>query len=112
MYGWFCRSLRFICHDSETARSPFDRWIRANVPMEQITFRATEQRVLQRALRAGAGIGFMGSRDAESSPDLVEVWPARDEWSANLWLVTHVDLHRTIKVKTFTSFLKEEAKNW
>ena len=103
---------RFLCHDSETARSPFDRWIRAHVPVEQITFRATEQRVLQRALRAGAGIGFMGSRDAAANPDLVEIWPARDEWAADLWLVTHVDLHRTIKVKTFTDFLKKEMKNW
>lgn len=103
---------RFLCHDSETARSPFDRWIRAHVPEEQITFRATEQRVLQRALRAGAGIGFMGSRDAAAHPELVEIWPAREEWSADIWLVTHVDLHRTIKVKTFTDFLKEEMKAW
>ncbi|MBT8476860.1 MAG: LysR family transcriptional regulator, partial [Alphaproteobacteria bacterium] len=36
---------RFVCHDSETARSPFDRWIQSHVPKEQIVFRATEQHV-------------------------------------------------------------------
>jgi hypothetical protein len=29
-----------------------------------------------------------------------------------LWLVTHVDLHRTTKVQSFLTFLKAEAKSW
>ena len=103
---------RFICHDSETARSPFDRWIRDNVPDTQITFRATEQFVMQRAVIAGAGIGFMSFWEAEHYPDLVQMLPPRDEWMAPLWLVTHVDLHRTMKVQTFTNFLKAEAEHW
>ena len=102
----------FICHDSETSRAPFDRWIRANIPAEQISFRATEQMVMQRALLAGAGIGYMPLWEVEQHPDLVQVLPPRDEWSAPLWLVTHVDLHRTMKVQTFTQFLKDEAKTW
>ncbi len=103
---------RFVCHDSETARSPFDRWIRANIPPEQISFRATEQWVLHRAILDGAGIGFVALWQAENHPDLVEVMPEREDWTADLWLVTHVDLHRTMKVQCFTSFLKEEAKGW
>ena len=106
------RTHRFICHDSETARAPFDRWIRANIPAEQITFRATEQGVMQRAVRAGAGIGFMPLWFARNIADLIQVMPPRDDWSAPLWLVTHVDLHRTMKVQTFTAFLKDEAKAW
>lgn len=103
---------RFICHDSEPARAPFDRWLRANIPAEQITFRATEQSVMRRAILDGAGIGFMALWDARDHPDLVQVMPPRDEWSSSLWLVTHVDLHRTMKVQSFTGFLKEEAKAW
>jgi len=34
------------------------------------------------------------------------------EWTSDLWLVTHVDLHRTPKVQTFLKFLKAEAKAW
>ncbi len=103
---------RFLCHDSETARSPFDRWIWSNVPKEQIVFRALEQHILRDALRAGAGIGFMALWDARGDPDLVQVFPPRPEWSAPIWLVTHVDLHRTVKVQSFTAFLKEDAKTW
>ena len=103
---------RFLCHDSDTARAPFDQWIRENVSAEQLTFRATEQTVLQRALCEGAGIGYMPLWDAANYPDLVQVMPPDDAWSAPLWLVTHVDLHRTTKVQTFTAFLKEEARSW
>ncbi len=103
---------RFVCHDSETSRAPFDRWIWSHVPKEQIVFRATEQHVLQGALRAGAGIGYMPCWTAHEYPELVQVLPPRVEWSAQIWLVTHVDLHRTIKVQSFTAFLKEAAKGW
>jgi hypothetical protein len=29
-----------------------------------------------------------------------------------LWIVTHVDLHRTRKVQAFLGHLKEAAKGW
>jgi DNA-binding transcriptional LysR family regulator len=67
---------------------------------------------MRSAILSGAGIGFMPLWDARHYPDLVQVLPPRDEWTAPLWLVTHVDLHRTMKVQTFTNFLKQEAKGW
>jgi DNA-binding transcriptional LysR family regulator len=103
---------RFVSQDNEDSRAPFDRWIRENIPAEQITLRASEQSVLQDAIHAGAGIGFMAQAAARTHPELVPLIAARDEWAAPLWLVTHVDLHRTMKVQTFTTFLKEEARNW
>ena len=42
----------------------------------------------------------------------MEVTPSRDDWSGPLWLVTHVDLHRTTKVQAFLSFLREAAQAW
>jgi len=43
---------------------------------------------------------------------LTEVLAPRDDWSAPLWLVTHMDLHRTTKVQAFLSFLKDQAAQW
>ena len=63
-------------------------------------------------LTAGAGIGFMTVKDAESHPDMVQIAPPRPEWYASLWLVSHVDLHRTAKVQAFLKFVKEQAKDW
>jgi len=103
---------RFVGHDSETARAPFERWLRAKVPVEQITFRAVEQSVIRQAVIEGAGIGFLPIWDVPEDRDLVQVLPPRPDWAAPLWLVTHVDLHRTAKVRTFTAFLKEDVASW
>ncbi|MGR3469088.1 MAG: LysR family transcriptional regulator, partial [Shimia sp.] len=84
----------FVGHDNET-RAPFNIWLRANVPTEAIGFRTLDNRSQEDAVRAGAGIGFLPVLTSRDDPDLVQIAPSRDEWSAPLWLVTHVDLHRT-----------------
>jgi len=64
------------------------------------------------AVRAGAGIGFMPVYLGEADPNLVQVLPPREDWTSPLWLVTHVDLHRTTKVQAFLKFLKDAATGW
>ncbi|WP_435256469.1 LysR family transcriptional regulator [Thioclava sp. FR2] len=102
----------FICVDNEATRAPFYRWLMAQVPPERITFRSTEPAALDEAVRLGAGIGFMSAFKAEGDPNLVEILAPRPEWEAQLWLVTHVDLHRTRKVQAFLQHLKDAAKGW
>ena len=36
----------------------------------------------------------------------------REEWETPLWLVTHVDLHRTTKVQAFVAHIREAARGW
>lgn len=101
---------RFAVLDSDKSRAPFERWLRARVPETCLTYRATDVRNLLDAVLAGAGIGFVMHHELAAHPDLVEVMPSLDEWSAPLWLVTHVDLHRTPKVQAFLRFLKDHIK--
>lgn len=103
---------RFICHDSDDNRAPFYQWMRAHVPESAMTFRSTDSSALEAALLAGAGIGFLALDDAARHETLVEVHPRQDDWSAPLWLVTHVDLHRTMKVQSFLSFIKAQTRDW
>ena len=103
---------QFCAHDNRESRAPFYRWLFDRVPAEQIVFRAPDNRVLRDAIFAGAGIGFLGSQDMIGNSGLVEVFPSQDEWAVPLWLVTHVDLHRTTKVQSFLTFLKAQAKTW
>ena len=58
------------------------------------------------------GIGFSTSWSKNERDGLRLVFPPRPEWDSPLWLVTHVDLHRTAKVQTFVTHLKEFAKTW
>ncbi len=103
---------RFVGNDDENSRAPFSRWLRVYAPSEAITFRCTNGFTMQEAVLAGAGIGFMTRWEAERHPALVKVMDPLPEWSGTLWLVTHVDLHRTNKVQTFLKFLKERSKDW
>lgn len=103
---------RFVGSDNPESRAPFARWMRATLPAEAISFRTTEQQAMEAAVLSGAGIGFLPLRRAHGHPDLVEVLPTRPDWDAPLWIVTHVDLHRTRKVQAFLAALKEAAKSW
>ena len=102
----------FVGMDSETSRAPFAVWMRTHLPASVNVFRCTDNMAIREAVVAGAGLGFISACEASRHTDLVEVMPPREEWSAPLWLVTHVDLHRTTKVQAFLSVLKEEAKSW
>lgn len=103
---------RFIGPESPESRAPFYRWLRDKVPAEAITFCITEPAANLEALKAGLGLGFCNTHYAKENPDLVEIMPARPEWSAPLWIVTHVDLHRTLKVQSFLAHLKRAAAEW
>lgn len=103
---------QFVAADDLTNRAPFSRWLIEKVEPEQIAFRGTDIRVIKDAIVSGAGIGFLPCWEGENLPNLVQLFEPIEEWGGQLWLVTHVDLHRTTKVQTFLKFLKEEAKGW
>ncbi|MEC8196567.1 MAG: LysR substrate-binding domain-containing protein, partial [Pseudomonadota bacterium] len=103
---------RFVGHDNPDSRAPFYRWLRTQVPRENVVFRSTSDRAIAAAVRHGAGLGFLPVWDVESTEPLTQVLAPKPEWDINVRLITHVDLHRTIKVQTFLAFLKERAQDW
>lgn len=106
------KNHRFVGNDDEKSRAPFSRWLRVHAPEEALTFLCSSGFTMREAVLAGAGIGFMAKWEAARHPDLQEVVDPLPEWEGNLWLVTHVDLHRTTKVQSFLTFLKERAQEW
>jgi len=103
---------RFVGPSDENHRASFFQWLKAEVPVDRVTVRVSDLRDCYEAVAAGAGIGFVPLWFAQKTPDLVPVLPPQDGWSVSLWLVTHVDLHRTAKVQAFTAALKDAAKDW
>ena len=100
---------RFIGPDNPDSRAPYYLWMQQNVPDAAITFRCTDTYAATEALCSGAGIGFLLMSKVPKALDLVQVHGPRPEWKVPLWLVTHVDLHRTTKVQALLSFLKTDA---
>lgn len=101
---------RFVGEDNRNSRAPYNIWMREHVPDSAVTFRCTDINAVVAAIKAGAGIGFLMRAGVAQIPDVVQVHAPRPEWAAPLWLVTHVDLHRTTKVQALLRFLKENIR--
>lgn len=103
---------RFVGMDTHDSRAPFYAWLRDNVPNANMVYRATEVVAIEPAVRMGIGIGFVRPSEAAVDPALVEIMPPVPQWASHLWAVTHVDLHRTLKVQKFLAHLKVMAAGW
>ncbi|PKP83687.1 MAG: LysR family transcriptional regulator [Alphaproteobacteria bacterium HGW-Alphaproteobacteria-2] len=97
---------------SGPSRAPASVWMRSHLPEAAISFRVSHQSGVLDAIHAGAGIGFLPVWCGRGEPGLVEVLAPRPEWSSDLWLVTHVDLHRSSKVQEFLHLVREAARTW
>lgn len=100
---------RFVAFDDLDVRAGFQQWLLQHVTTDQFAFRSNEKRAMDAAIRAGIGIGFLETSKGRGDDDLVEIMPSQESWASPLWLVTHVDLHRTAKVQAFLGFLKGYA---
>lgn len=100
---------RFIGPDAQDSRAPFFRWLSERIAPERFVFRSNEAEAQSRAIRLGIGLGFLPVHEARAGNGLLEVMGPKPEWDAPLWLVTHVDLHRTPKVQAALAALKEAA---
>ena len=95
------------------SRAPFHRWLAAAVPAERVIFRAGDMRAVAAAVRRRRRDRLPAGAEVPIAEGLVRGAAGRGpngRWT--LWLVTHVDLHRTTKVQAFLAHLKREAKSW
>ena len=110
--GYDLTGHRFVGTVDDTPRAGFMQWLQADVPASQIVYRTSDMRNMSDAVQSGVGAGFCAKWAAQRDPDLVELCPAKPEWRAPVWLVTHVDLHRTAKVQSVAAALKAASKDW
>ena len=101
---------QFVTHIDPDHSAPFYRWLAERVPGARRTVRSTDLTVIREAVLAGAGAGFLSEYDRLQAPHLQELYPAQDDWCVDLWIVTHVDLHRSIKVQAFLDLLKARMR--
>jgi DNA-binding transcriptional LysR family regulator len=102
----------FVGADSDDSRVPYLRWLERTVPRHLVRFRTDDTKAQEEAVIAGAGLGFMPIWRAVRFSDLIQVLAPRSVWDVRLWLVTHVDLHRSAKVQAALTHLKAEAATW
>ncbi|MEO1537792.1 MAG: LysR family transcriptional regulator [Pseudomonadota bacterium] len=96
----------FVGNPRKQSSAPFEAWLADNVRPERIVFQTADALVLEQAIKGGLGIGFLPITRPEAPADHVQIGPSLDEWTVHVWLVTHVNLHRTEKVQAMLSCLK------
>jgi DNA-binding transcriptional LysR family regulator len=79
---------------------PYTQWLNSHIPSESFVLRTSSQQAITAAVKQGLGLGFVAEHEARS-PRLTQIIPPADDWSVPLWLVTHADLRRTLKVQEF-----------
>lgn len=99
---------RFVTEDLDDSRAPYTRWLSDLDPPPHIALRSNEAEERYSAMVDGIGLGFHYGRDPEQK--LIEIIPSQPEWEFTVWLVTHVDLHRTPKVQAAVSVIKETLR--
>lgn len=86
--------------------APVEAWMAEHIPPDRVAIKTSHPVATQNAVLSGAGIGLMPEGMARTCSDLVEIAAPRDDWTAPIWLVTHVDLHRTEKVQAMLRCIK------
>lgn len=100
---------KFVVPLVQNNAPPFATWIKDHVREDQIAMASRDIWVSVEAITAGVGIGFMANHEAINRGSFRAILPQNKAWSVPLWLVTHVDLHRTQKVQAMSSLLKSAS---
>lgn len=77
-----------------------------DIPTAALRFVTNDPIIALEALKLGIGLGVAASEDVCDLPDLLEVLPSLESIHADVWLVTHVDLHRNRLVQEMLQHLK------
>ncbi|MEE2859894.1 MAG: LysR family transcriptional regulator [Pseudomonadota bacterium] len=93
----------FALPGAEAQRAPYMRWLHDRILPENVLLIASDESAREAAIRAGLAVGPLSAGRAEGLVPAL----ALPEWESQLWLVTHVDLHRTPKVQAALSALRE-----
>jgi len=86
-------------------------WIEKNFSNTQRIYRATSFPVMLAMAHEGIGIAWLACLLGDPDPELHRIPVQQVEPSLGLWVLSHVDLRTTARVRIFRDFLVEEIKN-
>lgn len=81
------------------------RWVAAHVPPERIAVRVDSLTAMVDAVKAGLGVGFLLCFLGDRDKDLVRVAEPMPALDTQLWILTHPDVRRVTRIRTFTDHL-------
>lgn len=96
----------WIAPDASMSTSTVGRWMQAHVAPAAVVLRADSLMALRQAALAGIGRAVLPCYLGDTTPGLVRTMPQLIEGlQTSLWVLTHEDLRRSARVRSFTGFL-------
>ena len=80
------------------------------LPGVQPVLRVNSVAAAMAAAKAGIGLATLPTGLADLEPDLQRVTDLPDDFTLDLWLLTHEDLRRTARIRAFMDFLTDSIK--
>lgn len=84
------------------------RYVYETAQRERIAYRVNSVLGLSEAVEAGIGIGPLPCFIADGHPLMRRLTPPNPDFSTDLWLLTHPDLRRSVRVRAFLDYAAEE----
>jgi len=85
-------------------------WVEKSFPNSQRIYRTTSFSVMQSMVREGIGIARLACVLGDPDPQLHRIKASYVEPGPSLWILSHVDLRTTARVRIFRDFLVEELE--
>jgi len=98
--------ISYAAHLSSLKASEY---VQDRVAPENIQYLADSVVGVKNAIVAGIGVGFLPCMFGDSTPGLMRVGPVIPELDDTLWLLTHPDIRKSQRVKSFMSFCADEV---
>jgi DNA-binding transcriptional LysR family regulator len=84
------------------------RWLQTVAARGQVTYRSNSVLGLLFAAQSSFGLTLLPCQIGDPECDLVRVIDPLPELTAGFWILTHPDLHKRPKIRTFFNFMVEE----
>ncbi|GAB6845354.1 DNA-binding transcriptional LysR family regulator [Methylorubrum rhodinum] len=98
----------WVSPDESVAGGLFTRFVAARTAPERVALRINTVQGLYEAVAAGIGIGALPCYVADRRPSLRRLSGPEPELAAELWLLTHPDLRRSVRVRAFLEHMAGE----
>lgn len=87
-----------VIYEASVAPRHADKLCGEPVANARVAMEVNTGLILHEAVKAGLGIGELATHIAATTPDLVRIWPEREQ-SYEVYLVMHSDLNRSARVR-------------
>lgn len=84
------------------------RYVQEIAQPGRVVYRVNSVLGLSEAVQAGVGIGPLPCFIADAQPALTRLAPPNADFSTSLWLLTHPDLRRSVRVRAFLDYAAAE----